>query len=213
MLTSAPSLPQALSACRNQLTAKQTAETPVHQLRALQTATLLCDIFGQTAAQQAQPINAEPADLLGAALWLSDWYAATAARVAQPSSLILTGEAPGDLDLTTKRPVTPDVAQGFTDLAEAWRLLAQALAEVLPGETVTATVPGALRIWTVVTASLVVAATSGTNRHQVMILTTLLHQISSEAATLAMGYGQSEGEAAEPAEEAEPFEAPEPERA
>lgn len=209
MLTSAPSLPQALSACRNQLTAKQTAETPVHQLRALQTATLLCDIFGQTAAQQS--IESTAADLLGAALWLSEWYATTAQQLteAQPSSLILSP----DTTSTTKRPVTPDVAQGFTDLAEAWRLLAQALAEVLPGETVTATVPGALRIWTVVTASLVVAATSGTNRHQVMVLTTLLHQISSEAATLAMGYGQSEGEAAEPAEEAEPFEAPEPERA
>lgn len=201
MLTSAPSLPQALSACRNQLTAKQTAETPVHQLRALQTATLLCDIFGQTAAQQS--INAEPADLLGAALWLSDWYAATAAHAAQPSSLILSPDAD-----TTKRPVTPDVAQGFTDLAEAWRLLAQAMAEVLPGETVTATVPGALRIWTVVTASLVAAATSGTDRRQVMILTALLRQISGEAATLAMGYGQSEDGAAE--EAAEPSE---PERA
>ena len=198
MTTPTPSLPQALSACRNQLTAKQTAETPVHQLRALQTATLLCDIFGQTAAQQ--PINAEPADLLGAVLWLSDWYTATttatAAHAAQPSSLILSPDAD-----TTKRPATPDVAQGFTDLAEAWRLLAQALAEVLPGETVTATVPGALRIWTVVTASLVAAATSSTDRRQVMILTALLRQISSEAATLAMGYGQSEGEAAEDAAE------------
>jgi hypothetical protein len=193
MLTSAPSLPQALSACRNQLTAKQTAETPVHQLRALQTATLLCDIFGQTAAQQS--VNAEPADLLGAALWLANWYAATAAHAAQPSSLILSPDAD-----TTTRPVRRDVAQGFTDLAEAWRLLAQALAEVLPGETVTATVPGALRIWTVVTASLVAAATSGTDRRQVMILTTLLRQISGEAATLAMGYGQSEGEAAEEAD-------------
>lgn len=195
--TPTPSLSQALSACRNQLTAKQTAETPVHQLRALQTATLLCDIFGQTSAQQA--INAEPADLLGAALWLSDWYAATAAHAAQPSSLILSP----DTD-TTKRPVTPDVAQGFTDLAEAWRLLAQALAEVLPGETVTATVPGALRIWTVVTASLVAAATSGTDRRQVLILTALLRQISGEAATLAMGYGAAEdaAEAAEPSETA-----------
>lgn len=200
MTSASPTLPQALSACRNQLTTKQTAETPVHQLRALQTATLLCDIFGQTAAQQA--INAEPADLLGAALWLSDWYAATAAHTAQPSSLILTGEA-GDLNPTTKRPVTPDVAQGFTDLAEAWRLLAQALAEVLPGETVTATVPGALRIWTVVTASLVAAATSSTDRRQVMILTALLRQISGEAATLAMGYGQSEDEAAESSEPSE----------
>ena len=178
----------------------------MHQLRALQTATLLCDIFGQTAAQQA--VNAEPADLLGAALWLSDWYAATAAHVTQPSPLILTSEASGDLDLTTKRPVTPDVAQGFTNLAEAWRLLAQALAEVLLGETVTATVPGALRIWTVVTASLVAAATSGTDRRQVMILTALLRQISGEAATLAMGYGQSEDETAEDATEPS-----EPERA
>lgn len=195
MTSTSPTLPQALSACRNQLTAKQTTETPVHQLRALQTATLLCDIFGQTAAQQS--INAEPADLLGAALWLSDWYAAaTAAHAAQPSSLILSPDAD-----TTKRPVTPDVAQGFTDLAEAWRLLAQALAEVLPGETVTATVPGALRIWTVVTASLVAAATSSTDRRQVMILTALLRQISGEAATLAMGYGQAEGEAAETAHE------------
>lgn len=200
MTTHTPTLPQALSACRNQLTTKQTVETPVHQLRALQTATLLCDIFGQTAAQQS--VNAEPADLLGAALWLSDWYAATAAHAAQPSPLILSPDAD-----TTKRPVTPDVAQGFADLAEAWRLFAQALAEVLPGETVTATVPGALRIWTVVTASLVAAATSGTDRRQVMILTALLRQISGEAATLAMGYGQSEGEAAE--EAAEP---PEPKR-
>lgn len=202
MTSTSPSLPQTLSACRNQLTAKQTAETPVHQLRALQTATLLCDIFGQTAAQQS--VNAEPADLLGAALWLSDWYAATAAHAAQPSSLILTGEASGDLDLTNKRPVTPDVAQGFTDLAEAWRLLAQALAEVLPGETVTATVPGALRIWTVVTASLIAAATSSADRRQVMILTALLRQISGEAATLAMGYGRETGEAAEEAEPSEP---------
>lgn len=199
--TPTPTLPQALSACRNQLTAKQTAETPVHQLRALQTATLLCDIFGQTAAQHT--VNAEPADLLGAALWLADWYTATAANVDQPSPLILTSEASRDLDLTTKRPVTPDVAQGFTDLAEAWRLLAQALAEVLPGETVTATVPGALRIWTVVTASLVAAATSGTDRRQVMILTALLRQISGEAATLAMAYGQSEDGAAEAAEPSE----------
>ena len=194
--TPTPTLPQALSACRNQLTAKQTAETPVHQLRVLQTATLLCDIFGQTAAQQS--INAEPADLLGAALWLSDWYSATAAHAAQPSPLIISPDAD-----TTKRPVTPDVAQGFTDLAEAWRLLAQALAEVLPGETVTATVPGALRIWTVVTASLVAAATSSTDRRQVMILTALLRQISGEAATLAMGYGQSEDEAEDATEPSE----------
>ena len=83
------------------------------------------------------------------------------------------------------------------------RLLAQALAEVLPGETVTATVPGALRIWTVVTASLVAAATSGTDRRQVMILTALLRQISGEAATLAMAYGQSESEAAEAADSSE----------
>ena len=188
MLTSTPSLPQALSACRNQLTGKQTAETPVHQLRALQTALQVCDIFEQTAAQQ--PIEATAADFLGAALWLAGCYATAAARVTQPSSLILSPDAD-----TTKRPVTLDV------LAEAWRLLAQALAEVLPGETVTATVPGALRIWTVVTASLVAAATSSTDRRQVMILTALLRQISSEAATLAMGYGQSEGEAAEDAAE------------
>ena len=204
MTTPTPSLPQALSACRNQLTAKQTAETPVHQLRALQTATLLCDIFGQTAAQQS--INAEPADLLGAALWLSDWYTTTVAHVTQPPSLILSSDT-----ATTKRPVTPDVAQDFTNLAEAWRLLAQAFTEVLPGETMTATVPGALRIWTVVTASLVAAATSSTDRRQVMILTALLCQISGEAATLAMGYGQAEGEVVE--EAAEPSEPSEPERA
>ena len=203
MLTSTPSLPQALSACRNQLTGKQTAETPVHQLRALQTATLLCDIFGQTAAQQ--PIEATAADLLGAALWLSEWYATTAQQLAeaQPSSLILSPD-------TTSTPKRPDATagEGFTNLAEAWRLLAQALAEVLLGETVTATVPGALRIWTVVTASLVAAATSGTDRRQVMILTALLRQISGEAATLAMGYGQSEDETAEDATEPS-----EPERA
>ena len=197
MTTPTPSLPQALSACRNQLTAKQTAETPVHQLRALQTATLLCDIFGQTAAQQ--PIEATPADLLGAALWLSEWYAATAQQLteAQPSSLILSP----DTTSATKRP-DATAGEGFTSLAEAWRLLAQALAEVLPGETVTATVPGALRIWTVVTASLVAAATTGTDRRQIMILTSLLRQIASEAATLAMRYGQSEAteEAAEPSE-------------
>ena len=198
MLTSSPSLPLALSTCRNQLTAKQTAETPVHLLHKLQTATLLCDIFGQTAAQQ--PIEATPADLLGAALWLSEWYAVTAQQLteAQPSSLILSPD-------TTSAPKRPDATagEGFTNLAEAWRLLAQALAEVLPGETVTATVPGALRIWTVVTASLVAAATTGTDRRQIVILTSLLRQVASEAATLAMGYGQSEGEAAEAAESSE----------
>lgn len=187
MTSTSPPLPQALSACRNQLTAKQTAETPVHQLRALQTATLLCDIFGQTAAQQ--PIEATAADLLGAALWLSEWYVTTAQQLteAQPSSLILSP----DTTSTTKRP-DATAGEGFTNLAEAWRLLAQALAEVLPGETVTATVPGALRIWTVVTASLVAAATTGTDRRQVMILTALLRQVASEAATLAAAYGREE---------------------
>lgn len=198
MLTFSPSLPLALSTCRNQLTAKQTAETPVHLLQKLQTATLLCDIFGQTAAQQ--PIEATPADLLGAALWLSDWYTATAQQItdAQPSSLILSP----DTTAATKRPDTT-AGEGFTNLAEAWRLLAQALAEVLPGETVTATVPGALRIWTVVTASLVAAATTGTDRRQVMILTALLRQVASEAATLAAAYGQSEVESTEPSETVE----------
>ena len=189
MTTPTPSLPQALSACRNQLTAKQTAETPVHQLRALQTATLLCDIFGQTAAQQS--IESTAADLLGAALWLSEWYATTAQQLteAQPSSLILSP----DTTSTTKRP-DATAGEGFTKLAEAWRLLAQALAEVLPGETVTATIPGALRIWTIVTASLVAAATTGTDRRQIVILTSLLRQISGEAAMLATAYGREESE-------------------
>lgn len=187
MTTPTPSLPQALSACRNQLTAKQTPETPLNQLRSLQTATLLCDIFAQTFAQQ--PIEATAADFLGASLWLHDWYNATAQQMSETqSSLILTTERPAT------QPPTAQLAEGFRSLAATWQAVAQALAEVLPGESVTATIPGALRIWTATTAALVGGATSGTDRRQVVILTTLLRQVSGEAAALAMGYGREEAE-------------------
>ena len=184
----APTLPEALSLCSRRLADKQTPETPLGQLRNLQTATLLCDVFAQTFKQQ--PIEATAADFLGAALWLHDWYAATAQQMSQEqSSLILTsGPSPA--------PPTAQLAEGFRSLAATWQAAAQAMAEVLPGESVTATIPGALRIWTAATAALVGGATSGTDRRQVVILTTLLRQVSGEAAALAMGYGREETEAA-----------------
>jgi hypothetical protein len=102
------------------------------------------------------------------------------------SSLILTTERPAT------QPSTAQFAEGFRSLAAIWQAVAQAMAEVLPGESVTATIPGALRIWTATTAALVGGATSGTDRRQVVILTTLLRQVSGEAAALAMGYGREE---------------------
>lgn len=183
-----PILPEALSLCSRRLADKQTSETPLNQLRSLQTATLLCDIFAQTFAQQ--PIEATAADFLGASLWLHDWYTATAQQMSETqSSLILTTERPA------AQPPTAQFAEGFRSLAATWQAAAQAMAEVLPGESVTATIPGALRIWTAATAALVGGATSGTDRRQVVILTTLLRQVSSEAAALAMGYGREEAAA------------------
>ena len=105
------------------------------------------------------------------------------------SSLILTTERPA------AQPPTAQFAEGFRSLAATWQAVAQAMAEVLPGESVTATIPGALRIWTATTAALVGGATSGTDRRQVVILTTLLRQVSGEAAALAMGYGREGVEA------------------
>jgi len=181
----APTLPEALSLCSRRLADKQTPETPLGQLRNLQTATLLCDVFAQTFKQQ--PIEATAADFLGAALWLHDWYNATADQMSETqSSLILTTERPA------AQPPTAQFAEGFRSLAATWQAVAQAMAEVLPGESVTATIPGALRIWTATTAALVGGATSGTDRRQVVILTTLLRQVSGEAAALAMGYGHGE---------------------
>lgn len=180
-----PTLPEALSLCSRRLADKQTPETPMGQLRSLQTATLLCDIFAQTFAQQ--PIEATAADFLGASLWLHDWYNATAQQISETqSNLILTAERPAT------QPSTAQFAEGFRSLAATWQAVAQAMAEVLPGESVTATIPGALRIWTATTAALVGGATSGTDRRQVVILTTLLRQVSGEAAALAMGYGRDE---------------------
>ena len=183
-----PTLPEALSLCSRRLADKQTAETPLGQLRNLQTATLLCDVFAQTFKHQ--PIEATAADFLGAALWLHNWYNATADQMteAQPSLILTSESAPA--------PPTAQLAEGFRSLAATWQAAAQAMVEVLPGESVTATIPGALRIWTVTTAALVGGATSGTDRRQVVILTTLLRQVSGEAAALAMGYGrESEAEA------------------
>lgn len=187
-----PTLTEALSLTSRRLADKQTPETPLNQLRSLQTATLLCDVFAQTFAQQ--PIEATAADFLGAALWLHDWYNATADQVTETQpSLILTTERPAI------QPPTAQLTEGFRSLAATWQAAAQALAEVLPGESVTATIPGALRIWTATTAALVGGATSGTDRRQVVILTTLLRQVSGEAAALAMGYGRESEEAAEAA--------------
>lgn len=183
-----PTLPEALSLCSRRLADKQTPETPLNQLRSLQTATLLCDVFAQTFAQQ--PIEATAADFLGASLWLHDWYNATAQQMSETqSSLILTTERPAT------QPSTAQFAEGFRSLAATWQAVAQAMAEVLPGESVTATIPGALRIWTATTAALVGGATSGTDRRQVVVLTALLRQVSGEAAALAMGYGREEADA------------------
>ena len=180
-----PILPEVLSLCSRRLADKQTPETPMSQLRSLQTAALLCDIFAQTFAQQ--PIEATAADFLGASLWLHDWYNATAQQMSQDRDvLILTMEQP------KPAPPTAQLAEGFRSLAATWQAVAQAMAEVLPGESVTATIPGALRIWTATTAALVGGATSGTDRRQVMVLTALLRQVSGEAAALTMSYGRDE---------------------
>lgn len=178
--TASQSLHSSLIACRDQLVAKQTPDTPIAELRTLQTATLLCDVFAQMFEKLTQQYS--PLAFMRGAQLLANWYAAVAVQVQAQSS---TGLILPETNPQQARPDVTDVAQtGF-----AWAAIAQSSLDAglhlpyLPASTTA--------IWATVTASLV-AATTAQNRREAMMLMSLLRQISNETAVLAAMHAEDD---------------------
>jgi len=161
-------------------------------------AAVVVECFRQVVTQQA--IAALGVDFVTAAQWLSGYYehAAAGLQQARPTLLGADGAA-----LSSTPAQLGRVGEALGEMASMWREVAEAAqtyeaalfdsaGTAAPDPSLdVATVPGILRIWTAVTASLVQTVTTWRGgRQEVILLTQVMAQTAREAAVMAAMLGQ-----------------------
>ena len=178
-------------------------------------AAIVVECFRQVVTQQEtmrQPIAALGVDFVTAAQWLSGYYTQAATELKQQARPTLLGADGAALSSTPAQ--LGRVGEALGEMASMWREVAEAAEAKTPcmaldqehffGGASTAnctncgttppniaTVPGILRIWTAVTASLVQTVTTWRGgRQEVILLTQVMAQTAREAAVMAAMLGQ-----------------------
>lgn len=187
--------------------------TPMSVLALRSRAAVVVECFRQVAVQQMPPIGALGVDFVAAAQWLSGYYEHAAAGLQQQARPTLLGADGAALSSTPAQ--LGRVGEALGEMASMWCEVAEAVAETekpcmasdqehfFGGASTAnctncgttqpdvATVPGILRIWTAVTASLVQTVTTWRGgRQEVVLLTQVMAQTAREAAVMAAMLGQ-----------------------
>lgn len=184
-----------LDRAHNQLTQRADETTPMSTLAIRGRAAVVVECFRQVVTQletMRQPIAALGVDFVTAAQWLSGYYEHAAAGLQQQARPTLLGADGAALSSTPAQ--LGRVGEALGEMASMWREVNEAAAEA-EKPTLTAadiaTVPGILRIWTAVTASLVQTVTTWRGgRQEVILLTQVMAQTAREAAVMAAMLGQ-----------------------
>jgi len=179
----------------NELTKRADETTPMSTLAIRSRAAVIVECFRQVVTQletMRQPIAALGVDFVTAAQWLSGYYEHAAAGLQQQARPTLLGADGAALSSTPAQ--LGRVGEALGEMASMWREVASVAAEA-EKPTLTAadvaTVPGILRIWTAVTASLVQTVTTWRGgRQEVILLTQVMAQTAREAAVMAAMLGE-----------------------
>jgi len=179
-----------LDRAHDQLTQRADETTPMSTLAIRGRAAVVVECFRQVVTQQ--PIAALGVDFVTAAQWLSGYYEHAAEGLQQQARPTLLGADGAALSSTPAQ--LGRVGEALGEMASMWREVALVAAEA-EKPTLTAadiaTVPGILRIWTAVTASLVQTVTTWRGgRQEVILLTQVMAQTAREAAVMAAMLGQ-----------------------
>ncbi len=197
-----------LDRSHSQLTQRADETTPMSTLAIRGRAAVVVECFRQVVTQletMRQPIAALGVDFVTAAQWLSGYYEHAAAGLQQQARPTLLGADGAALSSTPAQ--LGRVGEALGEMASMWREVSIAVAierECDPGDLCElhkpcqkhttsdiATVPGILRIWTAVTASLVQTVTTWRGgRQEVVLLTQVMAQTAREAAVMAAMLGQ-----------------------
>ncbi len=157
-------------------------------------AAVVVECFRQVVTQQA--IAALGVDFVTAAQWLSGYYEHAAAGLQQARPTLLGADGAALSSTPAQLGRVGEMASMWREVAEAAQTYEAALFDsagtAAPDPSLdVATVPGILRIWTAVTASLVQTVTTWRGgRQEVILLTQVMAQTAREAAVMAAMLGQ-----------------------
>lgn len=196
-----------LDRAHSQLTQRADETTPMSTLAIRGRAAVVVECFRQVVTQQA--IAALGVDFVTAAQWLSGYYTQATEGLKQQARPTLLGADGAALSSTPAQ--LGRVGEALGEMASMWREVAEAAqtyeaalfdsaGTAAPDPSLdVATVPGILRIWTAVTASLVQTVTTWRGgRQEVILLTQVMAQTAREAAVMAAMLGQQGDGSAEP---------------